>query len=518
MSVVDRTLDRTVGLIERLSDRLNPILVKETRQSTQGTFFAMVFLLFISISWVVLTLGTLSQWERLETDPTAELFFGWYYAVLSFAAFVVVPFGAYRSLLVEREQHTYDLLTITTLEPRRIVQGKLSSSVLQILVYYSAIAPFIAFTSVLQGFDVLWVSWVLALSFLWSIALCTVAMMTSVSSRHGQWQTTNLVGLIVMLLIGWVTALSFVVVGDAQREMAQPFFWLVTGICVVLGFSYIALAQQVTISRITFASGNRSSGIRWILTIQFWLFVAAIALLSVVNVGVAMDEDAQLVVGTLATLHWTVAGLFLVTESEFLSRRIRSRFSTSRGRRLLSAPFLPGGSRGLVLVFGHLAILCLGMALLAGVLGVATARHARGLVGTFVLVLNAVVWLGVAAIISRWARKVSYRITNAHVRVLTVLLFVLVQFVSMVPMIITGRNSFSVIHALNPFVMVAEVDDAGRIGFAAGVAAMIILLFAAAVLLLVNLPAMYRGIRAVTDGPTPQPTPQHDPPEGSSGA
>ena len=155
MSVVDRLLDRTASFVATTSERLNPILVKETRQSTKSAMFSTIFLLFVAISWIVIVMGTLIMGSTLETEPSAEIFFAWNYGLLSFAIFVVVPFGAYRSLLAERELHTLDLLTITTLSPRQIVFGKLGSALVQVAVYYSAIAPFIAFLSFLQGFDIL---------------------------------------------------------------------------------------------------------------------------------------------------------------------------------------------------------------------------------------------------------------------------------------------------------------------------------------------------------------------------
>jgi hypothetical protein len=83
----------------------------------------------------------------------AEMLFP-YYLILAFALLVVVPFGAFRSLAAELEDHTYELLSITTLGARQIISGKLASSFLQMLVYLSAIAPCIAFTYLLRGVDI----------------------------------------------------------------------------------------------------------------------------------------------------------------------------------------------------------------------------------------------------------------------------------------------------------------------------------------------------------------------------
>ena len=141
----------------------------------------------MSISWIVIVFGMLMMWSTLEISPVAEVLFAWNYGLLSFAIFVVVPFGAYRSLLAERELHTLDLLTITTLSPRQIVFGKLGSALVQVGIYYSAISPFIAFLSFLQGFDIFVTSWVLVMSFFWSLALCTGALLASIMARHNQW-------------------------------------------------------------------------------------------------------------------------------------------------------------------------------------------------------------------------------------------------------------------------------------------------------------------------------------------
>jgi ABC-type Na+ efflux pump permease subunit len=57
---------------------------------------------------------------------------------------VLIPFGCYRSLLAEREQTTFELLSITSLSPRQVIWGKLLSAGLQMFIFYSAIAPFVA--------------------------------------------------------------------------------------------------------------------------------------------------------------------------------------------------------------------------------------------------------------------------------------------------------------------------------------------------------------------------------------
>jgi ABC-type Na+ efflux pump permease subunit len=146
---------------DKVSDRVNPILVKETRQALKSRQFSITFMLLLVVAWLISAGGALWAGPAIEFGSAGREFFILYYWVLSFAIFLVVPFGSFRSMLNERDHNTYELLSISTLTPGQIVRGKLSSSIVQILIFYSAIAPFIAFTSLLQGFDLPLVSFML---------------------------------------------------------------------------------------------------------------------------------------------------------------------------------------------------------------------------------------------------------------------------------------------------------------------------------------------------------------------
>ena len=142
-----------IGRLIRLADFANPILVKETRQALKSRQFVATFMLLLVASWIVSSFLLLNAGDQLEYRAVGGLFFSAYYLVLAFAVLAIVPFTAFRSLQAERELNTYDLLSITAMSPRQMVWGKLLSAVVQSLIYYSAITPFIAFSSLLQGFD-----------------------------------------------------------------------------------------------------------------------------------------------------------------------------------------------------------------------------------------------------------------------------------------------------------------------------------------------------------------------------
>ncbi|MFN0199777.1 MAG: ABC transporter permease, partial [Planctomycetaceae bacterium] len=129
--------------MEKYSDKLNPILVKETRQALKSRQFVATFMLLLLAAWLV-TISILNfNYDQIESGRLGEQFFGWYFWIMAIAVFIVVPYGSYRSLMSERDENTYELLVITSLSPTRIVWGKLFSGMVQLFIYYSVITPFI---------------------------------------------------------------------------------------------------------------------------------------------------------------------------------------------------------------------------------------------------------------------------------------------------------------------------------------------------------------------------------------
>jgi hypothetical protein len=164
----------------RIDDRLNPILVKEVRQSLRGKYFRVLF-------WITLGVGTLIGLSVVaslgggDSDETGQVFFMSMFGVLSAAVHCFVPFSAFLSTSAEWDENTYDLLVISNLRPRQIVQGKLLSALIQALLYYSTFGPFLVFAFLLNGVDLL--SIVALLS--GSLATCVALTMLGIAQPGG---------------------------------------------------------------------------------------------------------------------------------------------------------------------------------------------------------------------------------------------------------------------------------------------------------------------------------------------
>ena len=82
--------------------------------------------------------------------PAGQSMLAGYYFVLAIPLIAMVPIAAHRSLVSEIDDGTFEMLAITRLSSMRIVMGKLNSAMLQMLVYFAAIVPCLAFSYLMQ--------------------------------------------------------------------------------------------------------------------------------------------------------------------------------------------------------------------------------------------------------------------------------------------------------------------------------------------------------------------------------
>jgi hypothetical protein len=463
--------------LEKVGEWLNPILVKECRQALKSKQFVITFALVLLCAWLwsIAGIAMLGPGVYYSFDGP-EMFFG-YYMILAFPLLVIVPYTAFRSLAGEREDRTFELLSITTLWPRQIVSGKLASAVVQMLVYLSAVSPCLTFTYMLRGIDVVSIVFILVYLFAGSLAFSLVALLLATVSRERHWQTVISLGVVVALCFAFF--LSCIACYEVLRFSAfvieERWFWLAHGAAVTAYLSYFALFFCAAAAQLTFASDNRSTPLRVCMLAQHALLAGWIALM-------VWEEQVQiqfltigipLVMGiSMATVHWSIMGMFLVGESPQLSPRVqRTLPKTSAGRALLSW-FFPGPARGYVFVLANMAA-AVGMALLAMLAWEAVYPPTVGgfrpvqfdqvaLLGILCLGYIAL-YLGLGKLILAWLR--SYSVVGALTSVLVHVILVLAG--CGIPLVIHLMSDFrmsgyNLLHVYNPFWTIAEVVERGR--------------------------------------------------------
>ncbi|MFV0443956.1 MAG: hypothetical protein ACK5Q5_10330 [Planctomycetaceae bacterium] len=203
-------LVRLDNVFERWGERFNPIVVKETRQAISSRSFPYAFISMLVICVVTTALLIVEEGDRLYYTETGLLFFGWYLGILLVTICLLVPLGLLRSVVSEFDCQTFEMLAITTLTPRKVVFGKLKSAIVQMGAFFSASAPFICFTYLLQGLSIPGILMALGIAFLSGLTSCMGAMMLGALGKQSGWQVFCLLLAVVLgiILIGVGTGLG----------------------------------------------------------------------------------------------------------------------------------------------------------------------------------------------------------------------------------------------------------------------------------------------------------------------
>lgn len=461
-SAVSNAGHRFLQWLEDIGDWANPILVKETRQALKSRQFVSTFLLLLLASWVASVLGVVWAGNSIEYGQAGRTFFMIFYVVLSIAALVVVPFGAFRSLLNERDESTYELLSITALTPKQIVWGKLLSAFVQVFLFYSAIAPFIAFTSLLQGFELAQVSYLLILLLFVSLGYSMSALVLSTLARQKHTQVFLTLAMLALSGWGFFTFLAMAFSAFTFVAFDSSDFWIGNGLVLLAFVTYFALFLQIATAQLTFDADNRSTGIRITMSVQFfllWLCIVGMTL----YVGTTPGVEQLQFFGVVSALHWAVGGLFAVTEPDTLSRRILKKRPKSRLRRTLLAPFLPGGSRGYFYVLLHIVALWLFVAGYYAYFsptapfvsrpGMPSGVPADPMEFMTAVCCYVVIYLGLATFLARVGQAIAPDIRPGHIRMITILIALFGIIFPYLLRILESSRSWenSYIDVLNPF-------------------------------------------------------------------
>lgn len=333
--------------LENIGEYLNPILVKETRQALKSRQFAVTFALVLLTSWIWSLLAIYFRYPGILYSPDGPFLMIGYLDILLFPLIVIIPFSAFRSLASEREDGTFELLSISTLSPRQIIIGKLVSSVVQMLVYLSALAPCLAFTYLLRGIDIVTIAYVLFCAFLASVLLSGVGLVLACITRQRHWQSALSVIVILLFIflfvVGLVIGYASVYEDASWREYDNPDFWATTVALLSVYVSYLYLIIEVASAQITFESENRSAGIRRGLLFQHFL---AIGWFGYLAIRFPREEVIPMTLTVILCLHWFIMGSFINGESPVISPRVKRTLPNLLADRIWRNWLVPGPDRG----------------------------------------------------------------------------------------------------------------------------------------------------------------------------
>ena len=342
------------ALIDRIDDRLNPIVVKEFRQAVQGRFISSVLILFLlvqlaAIALTIIDRGFINQSFQAGRDAFTTLM-----VLLMITTMVIIPIYAGIRIAGERSDVNLDLLFITTIKPSAIVRGKLFASFGLALLIYSACAPFMTFTYLLRGIDLPSIFLVLGVSLFAVLVNLQIALFLGCLPASNIFKYLLLpVGLIFFFQNFGIT---MALVSDLLRHgiggrLSTGDFWggLFLGGTSVLMLVFMLFTMTSTI--LTPPASNRAFPVRLAVSLS-WLIIGVAVFLFSAMIGNVTAIDGW---GVISIVVFALALLAGVSERDEPGVRVRRGIPQGRLRWFFSFLFFSGSANGvawaLVMIF-----------------------------------------------------------------------------------------------------------------------------------------------------------------------
>ncbi len=255
-------------------DFFQPMLVKELRQGLRTRGFVLMFLAFHLIMAVVLWIAISSYNVSSAGNMTNDAIF----SILLFALVVVQPLRAQNAISIEVKANTLELITMTSMNARRIVVGKWLSLVVQSLLLIVSILPYVVISYLLGGVNLLNELVKFALLFLASSAL--IAGVIGLSSSM-----TRIIPIMIILFVFSAQGLMGMIFSGRsvmpEFDLQDPQFWLFV-LLFLISISYLAWsAMTLGMHLIAPAAENHISQHRIIaLALTFFVSVSALTWLT----------------------------------------------------------------------------------------------------------------------------------------------------------------------------------------------------------------------------------------------
>jgi hypothetical protein len=331
---------------------LNPIVIKELRQSVRSWAVTGMLLMLLLLLFVVAMAVLVNQ--SLEVSVNEQLggqLFRSFLVVLAGAGILFIPLYLGIRVAAERQDNNPDLLYISTLSPARIIRGKFFCGAYLALLFISACLPFMALTNLLRGVDLPTVFFLLTGLFL---VICSVnlgaifiaclpisKLLKILLSLAGFCFLFTVVGSVL-------TGAVFLMASGVGSMMFRREFWDAVVTFLTLIGAAGGLCYVLSVALISPPSANRALLPRLYLTV-IWVLGALLAGYA----SVTTSQPDLILIWTFTTSLLLVAALVVtISNHDQLSLRVRRTIPRSGPLRLLAFFFYNGAAGGLLWIAG----------------------------------------------------------------------------------------------------------------------------------------------------------------------
>jgi hypothetical protein len=221
----------------------------------------------------------------------------------------------------EREDETWVLLTLTGLGPRSILRGKLSSFIVQGMLYGSAAGPFLLFCYYLNGIDLPTILLCVVVGAAWQLFLTSVSVCTATLAEARI--TRALLHFVLLALLLWALGSGIgavgAVVSEARNLLNDDLAWALSAGILWALISYAVLLFEAAAARLSLPTEHYARGPRIAFSLQ--VLVGVGVFLWGWNRSGSSDPDVLIAGEMLACLHLACVGLFVASDADGMARR-----------------------------------------------------------------------------------------------------------------------------------------------------------------------------------------------------
>ena len=318
-----------MSVINWTVDRMNPVVLRESRQLVRSRFAVGIMLTFLLIMVVASAIYVMTMGGSARTSFShGKNLFNILYYVLGYAAILFIPAHTALPFLGQQQTSSLDLLFTSTISPRSVIMGKMTSAFWMMTLLFSVSMPFMVFTVLLRGIGLLEV-------FLYLAMLAGLILLATMGFLLLVCLPTSRVFMGLLSIGYFLTLVMFpgILVSFSYRGIngeAVGTFLLVTALLLpVLGALATALISP--------AVSNRALGARITITAS-WLVAGIAAALGSTN-----TEEAWASISLFGT---AIAMFACSSDSAVLSRRVQRAVPENRFLRIIAFPFFNGPVSG----------------------------------------------------------------------------------------------------------------------------------------------------------------------------
>ncbi len=329
----------------RISQSANPIVVKEARQALNSKQFIICFSLTLIAVFLWTVTAVVIQLPSLYYVPGGMTMLMGFIFILTFPLILVIPYSAFRSMIIESEERTFELVSISALSAQQIVNGKMLSALLQTVIYLSTLTPCFVITYLLRGVQLSSIIYFLTFTLLLSVTATALAILIATIGRAKLLQVLASIGVLAGLLILSIFW-SFMTVNTLT-------FWDMAGwdLQVILGLTMLAgtllpVCLRAAAAAIDFPSENHATALRIRLTVFIFNCLGWGIWISICSES---DEACvSFIIGGL--IVFLAIGAFVVSENGIISPRAQRTLPQTMLGRVFGTWYFPGAGLGYILM------------------------------------------------------------------------------------------------------------------------------------------------------------------------